>query len=102
MFDDDNPGASDPQHFVHEPCHIRCIRDGRYKYAVYFDPCNSQTRRQHELYDLLNDSQELNNLADPLNVAFFNPALVAQMSAKLDTKMAETGTNFSPSSPYCG
>jgi arylsulfatase A-like enzyme len=102
MFDDDNPGSADPQIFVNEPCHIRCIRDERYKYAVYFDPCTPPKAPQYELYDLLNDSEELNNLADPRNVAYYNPALVAQMSAKLDAKMAETGTNFSPSSPYCG
>jgi arylsulfatase A-like enzyme len=102
MFDDDNPGTHDPQKFVHEPCHIRCIRDERYKYAVYFDPCDTRRPWNYELYDLLNDSEELHNMAHPLNVAYFNPALVAQMHDKLANKMAETGTNFSPSSPYCG
>jgi len=99
-FDDDNPGSPDPQNFVQEPNHIRCIRDQRYKYAVYFDPCGKQTP-QYELYDLLNDSEELHNLANPANVAYYNPALVSEMQAKLESKMAQTGTNFTPSSPYC-
>jgi len=99
-FDDDNPGSPDPQNFVQEPNHIRCIRDQRYKYAVYFDPCGKQAP-QFELYDLLNDSEELHNLANPANVAYYNPALVSEMQAKLESKMAQTGTNFTPSSPYC-
>jgi arylsulfatase A-like enzyme len=99
-FDDDNPACPNPQRFVHEPNHIHCIRDRRYKYAVYFDPCGKEPP-QHELYDLWNDSQEVNNLANPANVAYYNSTLVAQMEAKLESKMAETGTSFTPSSPYC-
>ena len=71
-YDDDNPGSPNPQDFVHEPCHIRAIRDTRYKYTVYFDPCGKK-QPQHELYDLLNDSQELHNMANPLNTAYYNP-----------------------------
>jgi len=100
VYDDDNPGAPNPQHFVHEPSHIRAIRDSRYKYAVYFDPCGKKPS-QYELYDLLSDSKELNNMADPANTAYYNPTLVAQMQAKLDAKMAETGVNYKPSTPYC-
>ena len=100
VYDDDNPGAANPQHFVHEPCHIRAIRDTRYKHAVYFDPCGKKPS-QHELYDLQNDSTELHNMADPLNTAYYNPTLVAQMDAKLRAKMAETGVTFTPSTPYC-
>jgi arylsulfatase A-like enzyme len=100
MFDDDNPGCPNPQTVVHEPSHIRCIRDTRYKYAVYFDPCG-QKPRQRELYDLVNDHMELHNIADPANIDYFNPALVAQMQAKLEAKMAETGVTFVPSTPYC-
>jgi len=100
VYDDDNPGAANPQNFVHEPCHIRAIRDARYKYTVYFDPCRNKPS-QHELYDLQHDSMELHNMADPLNTAYYNPTLVAQMDAKLLAKMAETGVTFTPSTPYC-
>lgn len=100
VYDDDNPGAPNPQQFVHEPSHIRCVRDTRYKYTVYFDPCGKKPP-QHELYDLLTDHMELHNMADPANTAYYNPTLVAQMHAKLGAKMAETGVTFTPSSPYC-
>lgn len=99
-YDDDNPGCSSPQHIVLEPNHIRCLRDSRYKFTVYFDPCGRK-QPQYELYDLLNDTQELHNMADPANVAYYNPSLVTQMQTKLAARMAETGTNFTPSSPYC-
>jgi arylsulfatase A-like enzyme len=102
MFDDDNPGAANPQPYVTEPCHIRCIRDTHYKYAVYFDPCPTAVESELELYDLLNDPLELNNLANPKNTANYNQALVEQMQAKLDAKMAETGVTWHPSTPFCG
>jgi hypothetical protein len=100
VYDDDNPGAAKPQPYVQEPSHIRAIRDTRYKYAVYFDPCG-QKPSQYELYDLLTDRMELHNMADPANIPYYNPTLVAQMHAKLLAKMAETGVNFMPSTPYC-
>lgn len=99
-YDDDNPGAPNPQKFVHQPNHIRCIRDNRYKFVVYFDPCGNKDP-QYELYDLLNDPQELHNMAHPKNAGYYNPTLMAEMQAKLVAKMAETGTSFTPSSPNC-
>jgi arylsulfatase A-like enzyme len=102
MFDDDNPGCPNPQYIVKEPCHIRCIRDARYKYVVYFNPCDDQLQtRQHELYDLVNDPTEYNNMANPDNTAYYNPALALQMQAKLDQKMAQTGVTYHPNSPFC-
>jgi arylsulfatase A-like enzyme len=100
VYDDDNPGCNSPQDIVHEPCHIRAIRDTRYKYTVYFDPCEKELP-QHELYDLQSDSKELHNMADPRNTDYYDPTLVAQMDAKLRAKMAETGVTFKPSTPYC-
>ena len=47
------------------------------------------------------DSEELHNLANPANTAYYDPTLVAQMQARLEAKMAETGVTFTPSSPYC-
>ena len=98
-YDDDNPSRPDPQNIVTQPRHIRCVRDERYKYAVYFDPFGNEPP-QSELYDLWNDSQELHNMAHPDNTAYYNPVLIAVMQAKLTAKMQETGCNFSPSSPY--
>ena len=100
MYDDDNPGAANPQPFVKEPSHIRCVRDERYKYAVYFDPCGVE-EPQHELYDLLSDCEEQHNMADPLNTKYFDPVRVLEMQAKLEARMTETGVNFTPWTPYC-
>lgn len=44
------------------PSHIRCIVSKRWKYAVYFDPHYGQ-KAQYEMYDLVNDKAEMNNLA---------------------------------------
>lgn len=99
-YDDDNPACPNPQPIVREPSHIRCLRTERYKYTVYFDPCGVEPP-QFELYDLLTDSLELHNMADPANTAFYDPQLVSVMHEKLLQKMAETGTNFTPSSPFC-
>ncbi len=44
------------------PCHIRCILNKEWKYAVYFDPHYGQ-KAQYEMYDLINDPEEMDNLA---------------------------------------
>ncbi len=44
------------------PAHIRCIFSKAWKYAVYFDPHYGQ-KAEYEMYDLINDPQEANNLA---------------------------------------
>ena len=42
--------------------HIRCIREAKWKYAIYFDP-NGTYPTEYEMYDLVNDPLELVNLA---------------------------------------
>ena len=42
-----------------------------------------------------------NNMANPDNTAYYNPALALQMQAKLDQKMAQTGVTYQPNSPFC-
>lgn len=98
-YDDDNPSRPDPQNIVTQPRHIRAVRDERYKFTIYFDPFGVEPP-QSELYDLLNDPQELHNMANPDNMAYYNPELMETMKAKLLAKMDETGCNFQPSSPY--
>jgi arylsulfatase A-like enzyme len=98
-YDDDNPSRPDPQNIVTQPRNIRCVRDERYKFTIYFDPFNVEPP-QSELYDLWNDSQELHNMANPENTAYYNPELIEIMRQKLLNKMEETGCNFQPSSSY--
>ncbi len=90
-FDDENCGAPDGQTTVKQPNHIRCIREGRWKYAMYFDPAGVEAS-QYELYDLQEDPQELHNRADTANSDYYDPDQQAVMHAHLLTKLAATGT----------
>ncbi|MFC9790518.1 sulfatase-like hydrolase/transferase [Rhodococcus sp. NPDC127528] len=90
-YDDQNCATPDGQFIVTQPNHLRCIREGRYKYVMYFDPARIAPS-QYELYDLQADPQELHNLADPANIGHYRPDLQAQMHGKLYAKMAATGT----------
>jgi choline-sulfatase len=76
-FDDEKAGAPNGQSLVTQPNHIRCMFDGRWKYARYFDPSGAEVE-QHELYDLQSDPHELSNLSEA------NPAKRAEMAARLE------------------
>jgi choline-sulfatase len=75
-FDDEKAGAPNGQQVVKQPNHIRCLVDGRWKYARYFDPFGSAAE-QYELYDLQTDPYETTNQATT------NTAKAAEMMAKL-------------------
>ncbi len=76
--------------FVKQPCFIRCLREERWKIAMYFDP-NGVEESVYELYDLQNDPLEQNNLGNPSNPSY-NADMLAQMKVKLEAKMEETKT----------
>ncbi len=46
-----------------QPNRIRCVRDERFKYAVYLDPAG-RAGPEYELYDLAADPDEADNLVD--------------------------------------
>jgi choline-sulfatase len=46
-----------------QPNRIRCVRDARWKYAVYLDPAG-RAAPEYELYDLESDPNEAHNLLD--------------------------------------
>jgi arylsulfatase A-like enzyme len=75
-FDDEKAGAQNGQNLVTQPNHIRCMFDGRWKYARYFDPSGAEPE-QYELYDLQSDPHELSNLSEA------NPDKRAEMAARL-------------------
>ena len=75
---------------IKQPAHIRCIREAEWKYAMYFDP-HHEAAPEYELYDLRADPLELHNMAAPES-PFYDAAKAAEMQAKLERRMAETGT----------
>jgi arylsulfatase A-like enzyme len=60
---DDHQAGTAFQEAPGQPNRIRCVRDGRWKYAVYLDPYG-QTSPEYELYDLDADPAEERNLVD--------------------------------------
>ncbi len=86
------PKHSDP--YVTAPSHIRCLREGRWKIVMYFDPSTTNPQPPYyELYDLQTDAPEAHNCADPdPSNPYYNPAKLSEMIAKLQAKMAQTHT----------
>ena len=60
---DDHQAATALQDGPGQPNRIRCVRDGRWKYAVYLDP-NRRAAPEFEMYDLHEDPNEAQNLLD--------------------------------------
>jgi arylsulfatase A-like enzyme len=60
---DDHQAGTAFQNVSGQPNRIRCVRDSRWKYAVYLDP-SGETPPEFELYDLETDPDEALNLVD--------------------------------------
>ncbi len=60
---DDHQAATALQEGPGQPNRIRCVRDARWKYAVYLDP-GGRAAPEYELYDLDSDPDEALNLLD--------------------------------------
>jgi len=60
---DDHQAGTAFQEAPGQPNRIRCVRDGRHKYAVYLDP-SGRANPEYELYDLEADPIEAVNLVD--------------------------------------
>jgi arylsulfatase A-like enzyme len=58
---DDHQAGTALQDGPGQPNRIRCVRDARWKYAVYLDP-TGQASPEYELYDLESDPNEARNL----------------------------------------
>jgi len=91
---DDHQAATAFQEAPGQPNRIRCVRDGRHKYAVYLDP-NGDADPEYELYDLDADPIEAVNLVDKSTGLGRTPA-VERERRRLHERLAElldqTGT----------
>ena len=84
---DDHQAGTAFKNVSGQPNRIRAVRDGRMKYAVYFDP-SGEADTEYELYDLERDPHEVDNLADSA------PGRRAEMAEQLAAVAAECGTDL--------
>jgi arylsulfatase A-like enzyme len=77
VFDDIKAGQENIEQMVTPPNRIRCIREQRWKFARYFDG-NGEKTAEFEMYDLVNDPPELQNLAHPQHPRYNEPTVVAE------------------------
>ena len=86
-FDDVQAGMETANELVGPPNRIRCIREKAWKYARYFDS-NDEAAPEYEMYDLINDPMELENLANPNHPHYNDPDVVVQRN-RLSEKLAK-------------
>ncbi len=84
-FDDIMTGQ-DIDQLVGPPNRLRCIREKNWKYVRYFDAAG-EAAPEYEMYDLLNDPLEMENLAHPSHPRYNDADVVAQRN-RLAEKLA--------------
>ncbi len=90
-FDDIKAGQENIEQMVSPPNRIRCIREKNWKFTRYFDGAGKEPQ-EYEMYDLVNDPQEMHNLAHPKHPRFNDPGVVIErnrLAAKLAAMEAE-------------
>jgi len=92
---DDHQAATSQVDAPGQPNRVRCVREGRLKYAVYLDP-EGRTAPEYEMYDLERDPEERLNLVDratgkPRRAS--DQAERDRLAELLRTQMAELGTD---------
>jgi choline-sulfatase len=91
---DDHQAGTAFQEAPGQPNRIRCVRDRRFKYAVYLDPAG-RVAPEYELYDLEQDPDESLNLVDKRTGrgrTRFARETALRMHALLEAKCTATGT----------
>ncbi|NOY59492.1 MAG: sulfatase-like hydrolase/transferase [Calditrichaeota bacterium] len=86
-FDDVKAGMENIDELVGPPNRIRCIREKNWKYARYFDGKN-EVAPEYEMYDLVNDPMEMENLANPDHPRY-NDSDVAEQRNRLSEKLVQ-------------
>jgi arylsulfatase A-like enzyme len=97
---DDHQSGTAMQDGAGQPNRVRCVRDERWKYAVYLDPDGVQSP-EYELYDLRNDPDEAYNLVDTRTGRPRSPRAVREKPrlAALLTEACEAAGMTSPPLP---
>lgn len=85
-FDDMHAGTGRVREVVPAAGRIRCIRERRFKYARYFH-AEGSFPAEFEMYDLLEDPDELENLAHPDHPRYGDPEIAAERE-RLEVKLA--------------
>jgi choline-sulfatase len=91
---DDHQAGTAFQEAPGQPNRIRCVRDERWKYAVYLDP-RGRVGSEYELYDLQSDPDEALNLVEVRTGRGRTAAARAELPrlrAKLEELCGATGT----------
>jgi arylsulfatase A-like enzyme len=91
---DDHQAATAMADAPGQPNRVRCVHDGRRKYAVYLDP-EGKMATEYEMYDLERDPDESRNLVDVHSGAVRDPGdgpLREELDELLRAKMGELGT----------
>jgi choline-sulfatase len=91
---DDHQAGTALQDAAGQPNRIRCVRDTRWKYAVYLDP-NRRAAPEYEMYDLESDPNETRNLLDRHSGRARDASLESEhrrLAMRLAELCAESGT----------
>ena len=91
---DDHQAGTAFQEAPGQPNRIRCVRDHRFKYAVYLDP-SGRADSEYELYDLEDDPVEVRNLVDKRTGLARTPSVERErrrLHERLRELLVETGT----------
>ena len=81
-YDDQHSAAGWVHQTAPQPNHIRCIRDDKWKYGLYFDPSGAEAD-EFELYDLTADPFEMNNVAGTAAYAEQQKILQTRLEAEM-------------------
>ncbi len=92
-FDDHQAGTAMAE-APGQPNRVRCVHDGRHKFAVYLDP-EGRMAAEYEMYDLDRDPDERRNLVDVHSGearSAEDRSLREEMGERLEAAMADLGT----------